>query len=163
MCIVLFASVVYSGRSYTIRSGPTCGTVLDNDTGLRWTRCSMNASGSIDASPECSGSHARYNWEDAVEACENLNFAGISVWRLPNIRELTSIITYYIENSPLIQNNVFPDTEPDVYWSSTTYNSNSVSNTTAEDFAWAFNFSWGNVIMQKKVDSTAYVRCVTGP
>jgi len=118
----------------------------------------------MDATGDCSGEHKKYNWEDAIGVCENLNFAGISNWRLPNIRELNSIVTYFIENNPLIQYNAFPKTELDTYWSSTSYNSNTSGiNTDAEDYAWLFNFFWGNVIMYKKIDAAGFVRCVTGP
>ncbi|MBO4698797.1 DUF1566 domain-containing protein [bacterium] len=48
------------------------------------------------------------NWQEALEYCENLSYAGISEWRLPNRNE-----TYFIHDH---------DTEyPYSFWSSTSY------------------------------------------
>jgi len=34
------------------------------------------------------------NWEEALEFAENLDYAGFSDWRLPNAKELHSIVDY---------------------------------------------------------------------
>ena len=34
------------------------------------------------------------NWEEALRFCENMNFAGYSDWRLPDAKELQSIVDY---------------------------------------------------------------------
>ncbi len=34
------------------------------------------------------------NWEEALNFCENLNYAQSSDWRLPNAKELHSIVDY---------------------------------------------------------------------
>lgn len=47
----------------------------------------MNSSGTIDDGD-------RQNWCEALAYCENLTFAGHDDWRLPNIRELQSIVDY---------------------------------------------------------------------
>ena len=33
-------------------------------------------------------------WQDALNSCKNLDFAGYTDWRLPNVRELLSLIDY---------------------------------------------------------------------
>ena len=46
------------------------------------------------------------NWEDALSYCEELNLAGHTDWRLPNAKELQSILDYTrapsVTNSPAI-------------------------------------------------------------
>ena len=55
------------------------GTVTDSATGLTWTQ---------DDSGE------GLNWADALAYCEGLDFAGFDDWRLPNVKELQSIVDY---------------------------------------------------------------------
>ena len=55
------------------------GTITDLATGLMWTK--------ID-------SDSTYNWEEALAYAENLVFAGYDDWRLPNTKELQSIVDY---------------------------------------------------------------------
>jgi len=59
------------------------GTVTDAVTGLTWV-----------SDPMVAGLGAPMYWYDAIDACENLNFAGHSDWRLPNINELLSIVDH---------------------------------------------------------------------
>lgn len=55
------------------------GTVTDNATGLTWSQAD-NGSGIL--------------WVDALAYAENSELAGYSDWRLPNIKELQSIVDY---------------------------------------------------------------------
>lgn len=55
------------------------GTITDNATGLTWTQ---NDSGS------------GMDYEAALNYCESLDTAGTSDWRLPNAKELQSIVDY---------------------------------------------------------------------
>ncbi len=55
------------------------GTVSDNATGLTWTQ---NDSGT------------GMDWEAALNYCESLDTGGSSDWRLPNAKELQSIVDY---------------------------------------------------------------------
>ncbi|MCG8341477.1 MAG: DUF1566 domain-containing protein, partial [Chlorobiales bacterium] len=55
------------------------GSISDKSTGLMWTQ-SDNGEG--------------IDWENALSYCENLNLAGYSDWRLPNAKELHSIVDY---------------------------------------------------------------------
>ena len=92
--VLLISGMVYGGVEYSIGSNSLSGTVLDESTKLRWTRCSINDSGEGDATSSCVQSHIKVTWENALITCESLDFAGINDWRLPNVRELLSIVDY---------------------------------------------------------------------
>ncbi|MDV7103389.1 DUF1566 domain-containing protein [Vibrio sp. TH_r3] len=93
-------------------------TVSDNATGLIWQK---------------SDSGMAMNWPVALSYCENLTLANRTDWRLPNVKELQSIVDYSrspdTTNSPSI-NSIFDSSsilnENDQldyanYWSSTTH------------------------------------------
>jgi hypothetical protein len=94
------------------------GTITDNATGLMWTK-EDNGEGVI--------------WEDAISYAENSEFAGYTDWRLPNAKELQSIIDY--TRSPSTTNSAAIDplfdctgitneageSDYPFYWSSTTH------------------------------------------
>lgn len=64
------------------------GTVTDEATGLTWAKVD---SGHLKAGDKEDG---RLNWEQALRWCEELQYAGHSDWRLPNIKELHSLVDY---------------------------------------------------------------------
>lgn len=55
------------------------GTITDNATGLMWMQ-NDDGSGML--------------WEDALTYAENFSYAGYSDWRLPDVKELQSILDY---------------------------------------------------------------------
>lgn len=65
-------------------------------------------------------SPAYMDWSTAIVSCEALEYAGHSDWRLPNIKELQSIVDYSTY-SPAINGTFFPNGQSDGYWSGTTY------------------------------------------
>lgn len=91
------------------------GTTTDNKTGLVWVK---------DGASAACNNGASLTWEAALNFCEALNFAGYSDWRLPNRRELISIVDYS-KSSPAINDTFFPNTGVGLYWTSTTYLPNS--------------------------------------
>lgn len=90
-------------------------------------------------------------WASAIDYCENLTLDTHSDWRLPNIKELTSIVDD-TKSHPSIDNTVFQNPPFNNYWSSTTTAGNSSS-------MWYVNFNYGH---QNGNDKTAFynVRCV---
>jgi Protein of unknown function (DUF1566)/EF hand len=64
------------------------GTVTDRATGLMWMQVD---SGALKAGAKKDG---KLNWEQALQWAENLKFGGHSDWRLPDAKELQSIIDY---------------------------------------------------------------------
>jgi len=63
--------------------------VTDNFTGLLWQGCVAGKSGT-----DCSDAGELRNWWDALSYCDGLVWAGFSDWRLPDSRELQSIVKY---------------------------------------------------------------------
>ncbi len=66
----------------------TDGTVTDGATGLTWMKLD---SGALHAGYWRDG---RLNWRQALAWAENLTYAGLSDWRLPNAKELQSLVDY---------------------------------------------------------------------
>jgi len=64
------------------------GTVTDRATGLQWMKVD---SGHLRAGPRQDG---RLNWSEALAWAEGLSFAGHTDWRLPNAKELQSLVDY---------------------------------------------------------------------
>ncbi|MCI5161152.1 MAG: DUF1566 domain-containing protein [Candidatus Electrothrix sp. AX5] len=87
------------------------GTVTDTATGLMWKRCleGQTYSGGV-----CSGTLKTVNWEDALVSSPS--FAGYTDWRLPNIKELQSIVEEQCY-SPAVNLELFPDTPAAGVWS----------------------------------------------
>ncbi|MBK1647788.1 DUF1566 domain-containing protein [Rhabdochromatium marinum] len=107
------------------------GTVTDGITGLMWKRCAEGLSGT-----DCSsGTAATYTWQQALELAPLSNFAGYTDWRLPNLKELSSLVEMRCHN-PAINGNSFPNTPSAWFWSASpdAYNS---------DYAWYLFFGSG--------------------
>ena len=88
------------------------GTVTDTVTGLMWMQCSLGQ----DPDANCSGNATEHNWQEALEAAEASTSATYTDWRLPNIKELSSLAARDRYN-PAINSTVFPNTPSDLYWS----------------------------------------------
>jgi hypothetical protein len=114
------------------------GTVTDDVTGLMWQQMDDND---------------LRNWDDALDYCEDLVLppGEHTDWRLPDVKELRSIIDYE-EYEPALDPAVFPGTNFAFYWS---------SNTTVSqpNDAWYVHFSDGQVHHSMKVN-IYHVRCV---
>lgn len=123
------------------------GTVTDAATGLMWMKVD---SGALKAGRKKDG---KLNWQEALKWAENLEYAGHSDWRLPNVKELQSIVDY--TRSPATTksaaiNPVFAATsfvaeggKKDFanYWSNTTHASVSRAST-ASYVAFGSSFGW---------------------
>jgi uncharacterized protein DUF1566 len=125
------------------------GTISDHRTGLVWEK--KTAANMFDA----------YTWDEAFEYVAGLNaakFAGHDDWRLPNVRELQSIINYgYVEPAVSPEFNDCANgscTVPGSYWSSTSALSSPI-------LAWRVNFYDGFQLVGGKT-FTIRVRAVRG-
>lgn len=130
------------------------GTVTDLGATLMWQQCSAPST-----ETNCTISPSLYNWDNALAYCNGLTLANYTNWRLPNVKELHSLIDVTKTTAPSINTFIFPDTQSAYYWSSTT----SVG---TSSYAWYvdFNISGGRFVMTSGNDKTIgnYVRCVRG-
>jgi len=83
--------------------------VIDRATGLMWG-ADGNAAGCWNGCKD--------NFAAALGYANSLTFAGFNDWRVPNIKELLSIVDYS-HYDPAIDANFFPNTFIQSYWSST--------------------------------------------
>lgn len=130
--ISLFASS--PTHSFTVNS---LGTALDRKTNLEWKVC---AEGQIWSLGDCIGSASFHNWQQALDVPNALNasegYAGKSDWRLPNIKELATIMEHRC-SFPSINQAVFFEYNEDeaLYWSASPDKKN-------EALSWALDFSY---------------------
>jgi hypothetical protein len=124
------------------------GTVTDNLTGLIWTQ---NAN-IFDAK----------NWTEALTAANNLKSGDDGLtdgsvagdWRLPNRKELESLVDCGRVNPALPAGHPFTGVQSSAYWASTTIADGTTS-------AWNVHFKLGSVISYYK-GASVYVWCVRG-
>lgn len=112
------------------------GTVTHDKTGLMWQSCSQGQNWSAGS---CAGTATGYSWQQALQLPATLNvsggYGGYSDWRLPNVKELRSIVELSCY-SPAINLALFPGTLSGGYWSASPY-ANSSHN------AWYVGFNDG--------------------
>ncbi|MBI4605561.1 MAG: DUF1566 domain-containing protein [Planctomycetes bacterium] len=121
------------------------GTVTDTCTGLMWQKDTADTNGDGQVTFNDDG----VTWCAALAYCENLSFAGHDDWRLPNVRELQSIVDYG-RVDPAIDP-VFAAI-PLSHWSST-------SDAVHTDNALRVSFSFGFVNEHDKAE-VFYIRAV---
>lgn len=122
------------GQNLFVENGDE--TITDEASSLMWMQ---NDSAYYEAGSEADGT---MNWEEALSWVEEMNeaeFLGYSDWRLPNVKELQSIIDYSksptTTDSPAIDDmfyctpivNCFGEDDYGYFWSSTTHDDTSAS------------------------------------
>jgi hypothetical protein len=113
------------------------GVLVDTKTGLMWMRCSLGYQWQEDTCVRDDSQPAEFPWSDALKAAAAAkSFAGYEDWRLPNRKELASIVEAACFD-PAIDLELFPATEAKGYWSSSPNNFNDAS-------AWGVNFINGD-------------------
>ena len=132
------------------------GTIIDNNTGLEWEKKSDEEA--VNDDDNTTFPHDKdnvYTWGQAfdvhVAGLNTANFASNNGWRLPNVKELQSIVNYEVPFPGPVVSQAFNDcqandtvltgscTAASFYWSSTTSASNS-------GIAWIVNFVDGGVV-----------------
>ena len=104
--------------------------VTDNLTGLMWTQ-------------NANLPNETKTWEQALDYANNLSLCGYTDWRLPNRKELLSLIDYSEYNPALAIGHPFTNVQSDIYWSSNTHANNT-------GVAWEVYISSGIVYTSNK-------------
>jgi hypothetical protein len=113
------------------------GTVTDNLTGLMWAKDAY---------------HGSMIWNDAIDYANNLSLgsagraASYTDWRLPNVKELLSLIDFSNYNPALPTGHLFSNVQSGYYWSSTTC-------TSSTGYAWLVNVGYSYVASNDKTTS----------
>ena len=126
----------------------TNGTLEDKSTGLMWKLCAEGQT-----APYCMNLAMTYTWQEALQEAADSTFAGHGDWRLPNIKELASLIEARCV-APAINLGVFRGTPAEPFWSSSSSTANARQ-------AWVVDFHTGELSTVLKSDiETARVRLV---
>ena len=120
------------------------GTVTDNATELTWQ--------------QVHDYHAK-SWVSALSYCEGLSLGGNSGWRVPNIKELDSLVDEQ-RKSYAINLGFFPNTPPTDFWSSTTFVNGFAEPNENRAHAFGVHFGSGHTTAPSKTYDTKFVRCV---
>lgn len=141
------------------------GTIVDNKTGLQWEKLDDDNKDGVDGIHDWDLS---YTWADAPTKLALLNkisFAGFTDWRLPNMKELASLVNYDL-TSPAVgaqfNNGCEADCttatcscgRPEFYWSSSSYAFDA-------SYGWGVNFLDGSTVGSDKAGPN-YIRAVRG-
>ena len=119
------------------------GTVTDNLTGLMWAK-------------DANLNNGTRTWNDAIDYANNLTLgvAGCGStwndWRLPNVKELQSLIDFGNYGPALPTGHPFIDVQNHYYWSSTTYQNGA-------DAVWSLTITNGYQDVTYKTASSLYV------
>ena len=118
-------------------------TIIDNLTGLMWPANAQQISTSM-------------SWTEALDACDNLIFAGYDDWRLPNVKELHSLTNFAECGPALPYEHPFHNVQIANYWSSTTAEND-------HDVAWCLDMNDGELLRGEKnyLYSVLAVRSIT--
>jgi hypothetical protein len=143
-CISLSAQPdIASARYFVATPLANQAVVFDSRTALMWTQNHLTTA---------------TTWSASLQACESLEWAGSSDWRVPNAMELRSIIDFS-RRGPAVDPAVFPSTSEEFFWTSTTATSDNTR-------AWTVRFSDGVLALYSALKTTDNhpVRCVrSGP
>jgi len=129
LMIWVFSTMLFGGYSRDAN-----GIVTDTNTQLQWFKYE-----------DIKG----FRWQEAINICEDLVKGDYDDWRLPNVRELNSIVDYsrgYPAIDPIF------DIGSLIFWTSTTHRGFK---------AWTVDFFWGHQSVEDK-RKTKSVVCVRG-
>jgi Protein of unknown function (DUF1566) len=113
---LVWSSAAPAAQSFTANGD---GTATDSLTGLVWDQCAVGQLGAVCSS----GTPSLLFWHEALAAATTANasnYKGWNDWRVPNVKELESIIKLDRLSLPFIDPFVFPNSATADYWTSTT-------------------------------------------
>lgn len=121
-------------------------TVTDRSTGLMWARCPEGLFGA-----DCAAASA-FTWEGALIRARDSVLAGYTDWRLPNVKELSSLVEERCSD-PAINLAVFPNTPALGFWSASPHAYSSNDTWLTSNGAWIVFFYYGYVGKDYRSDS----------
>jgi hypothetical protein len=160
--ICFFFSIIYLCASLSLATGPFTengDTVYDEATGLTWQKGTADINGDGLITMDTFPGGDRVTWQEALAWCEGSSLASQYDWRLPNIKELKSLVDRSKRNpaiDPVFEVAMY------LYWSSTTLSSDPI-NSWSIDFRsglnnWIRKTPWPNA----NTSYQNFVRCVRG-
>lgn len=126
--------------------------VKDTVTGLIWKRCPEGMIWNTPTVNTCNGTAATYTHENALLRAKTEATSSGKAWRVPNVKELSSITQLGVSVNPSIDTTAFPATLSSSFWTSSPYVGHS-------SYAWVVDFYNGNVYGNDRY-SGYYVRLV---
>ncbi|WNC73948.1 DUF1566 domain-containing protein [Thalassotalea psychrophila] len=112
--------IPHTTPSFRYSYSDTGATATDKITGLTWSRCTYGQAWDAQAQV-CEGNATLVTWSAAFTAASTQDLDNLTHWRVPNIKELNTIIeggcTFPAINSEVFPNTVASSQQP--YWSST--------------------------------------------
>ncbi len=167
--------VAWPNPRFTVGTGTVVNTtncVTDNLTGLMWAR-NANLAKNAAFNPDWSSVAGTCTWAQAFDVITNsagpvngANYGGYSDWRMPNLREMHSIVTLQYCAPSLsdetgtnkwTENHPFTGVKLSGYWTSTVYVSDVSGN-----IAFYVDMNRGEVLNAHKTDRYYYVWPVRG-
>ena len=142
MCVLLFgwgvvALPAWAQEEQACRSNvqvatPDSDFIVDEDgtathlpTGLMWMRCALGQDWNGET---CIGAAMDMDWPQALQTAKDHDFAGYSDWRVPDFKELNSILELacfspainltVFPNTPASNLTIVPNNPPSWFWSS---------------------------------------------
>lgn len=110
--------VVHDNYVHDVYGATGHNVVVDNVSGLMWTKCAAKNVSEIDSSADCSAPPHSFEWIEAADIyekngiCDQLDYAGFNDWRMPTASELFSIMNF--DNTCTLDSLFFPyNYEPD--------------------------------------------------
>jgi hypothetical protein len=138
--------IAASAQPYVISADGS--EVTDQNTGLIWRRC---AEGMVFSAGICTGTALTYTHEAALQRAVTVSSLTATAWRLPNVKELSSIADKSLSN-PAIDATAFPATPAGAFWSASPFVGNPAS-------AWLVDF-FNGVVGNVNRGGSYYVRLV---
>ena len=133
----LKAGVAWPAPRFVVGTGATADCVTDNLTGLMWTQNANLPAGFR-------------TWQQALDYANNLILCGFDDWRLPNVRELESLVNSEVGNQATFLNTQgFTGVQANGYWSSSSFAGNPA-------IAWFVGLSDGSVYASSKNVTVSY-------
>ena len=107
-----------------------------------WSRCAYGQTWDS-ANTTCTGTASQITWQDALQASVNASDGGYTDWRVPNVKEIATIVEKSCVE-PSLNEAVFPASSSENFWTATTV----MGTDTA---AWGVAFYIGNINTKEKL------------